>query len=148
MIHYIPIDFNKMKTETVLNNTTFNYDKRTLVILEAVIQYINNDAVNEVFNFISKLSNNSYLLFTYILRDVIEKKAEGANKIIDWSEKKHCPFLFGINPSEIKSFLEKHNLEMLEDVGTNFYQENYLKPRNRNISVYEGERTNFSRINK
>lgn len=147
-VHFIPVDFNREKTETILKNTSFDFIKSTLIILEAVTQYLNPDAVYEVFSFISKFPNGSYLLFTYILRDVIEKKAEGANKIIDWSEKKHCPFLFGINPSEIKSFLEKHNLEMLEDVGTNFYQENYLKPRNRNISVYEGERTNFSRINK
>ena len=148
MIHYVPIDFNKMKTETVLNNTTFNYDKRTLVILEAVIQYINNDAVNEVFNFISKLSNNSYLLFTYILRDVIERKTEVAKKLMDWSEKHYCPFLFGINQSEIASFLQNYNLETVEDVGSEFYQDKYLKPLNRDILTLEGERTNFARITK
>ena len=147
-VHYISIDFSKEKIETVLNNNSFDFNKSTLIILEAVTQYISNDAVNEVFNFISKLPNGSYLLFTYILRDVIERKTEFANKIMDWSVKKHFPFLFGVNPSEIKSFLRKYNLDMLEDVGTEFYKENYLKPIKRNISVYEGERTNFSRINK
>ena len=147
-VQFISIDFNKEKTETVLNNSSFDYTKTTLVILEAVTQYINQDAVDEVFNFISKLPNGSYLLFTYVLRDIIERKTEDAKKIIDWSEKKHYPFIFGINPSDVKSFLEKYNLEMLEDVGTEFYQENYLKPVNRGIEAYEGERTNFSRINK
>ena len=147
-VRYIPVDFNKMKMETVLNNTSFDYKKRTLVILEAVIQYINKDAVNEVFNFISKLPNDSYLLFTYVLRDVIERKTDAAKNLMDWAEKHKCTFLFGINRSEIASFLDNYNLEILEDVGSEFYQEKYLKPVNRNIITLDGERTNFSRITK
>ncbi len=145
-IHYIPIDFNKTKTETALKSSSFDYNKRTLVILEAVTQYINKDAVNEVFSFISKLPKNSYLLFTYVLRDVIERKTPEAKKLMDWSKKKHYPFIFGINPSELASFLQNYNLEIIEDVGTEFYQEKYLKPINRNIISMEGERTNFSKI--
>ena len=147
-VRYIPVDFNEMKTETALSNTSFDYNKKTLVILEAVIQYINKDAVNEVFNFLSKLSNNSYLLFTYVLRNVIERKNEVAKKLMDWSEKHQYPFLFGINQSEIASFLQNYNLEVLEDVGHEYYQENYLKPVNRDVITLEGERTNFSRIVK
>ncbi len=75
-VNYIPIDFNKTKTETVLDNSFFDFNKRTLVIFEAVTQYITADAVDETFKFISKLPNNSYLLFTYVLKDVIERKTE------------------------------------------------------------------------
>ena len=148
MVNYIPVDFNEMKTETALNSTSFDYDKRTLVLLEAVIQYIKRDAVDEVFNFLSKLTNNSYLIFTYVLHDVIERKNETAEKLMDWSEKHNCPFLFGINQTEIESFLKNYNLEILEDVGAEFYQEKYLKPLHRNVVTLDGERTNISRIVK
>jgi hypothetical protein len=37
---------------------------------------------------------------------------------------------------------------MIEDVGTEYYQKNYLKPINRNLEVSEIERINFSKINK
>ena len=57
-------------------------------------------------------------------------------------------FLWGINTAEIKLFLNKYNLELIEDVGREYYQKNYLKPMNRNIVVFEGERTNLSWINK
>ncbi len=147
-VNYIPVDFNEMKTETALSKTSFDYNKRTLVIFEAVIQYLNSDAVNEVFNFASKLSNKSYLLFTYILRDVIERKTQVAKKLMDWSEKHHCPFLFGINKNEISSFLQNYNLEIVQDVGSEYYQEKYLKPAGRSIITLDGERTNFSRIVK
>ena len=148
MVNYIPVDFNKIKTETALNNTSFDYNKRTLVIFEAVIQYLNKDAVDEVFKFISRLSNNSYLLFTYVLRDVIERKNETAKKLMDWSDKHNCPFLFGINQSEITSFLNNYNLETIEDVGFEYYQDKYLKPLDRNVITLDGERTNLSRIVK
>ena len=147
-VNYIPVDFNEMKTETALSKTSFDYTKRTLVIFEAVIQYLDSDAVNEVFNFLSKLSNNSYLLFTYVLRDVIERKNETAKKLMDWSAKHNCPFLFGINQTEIESFLKNYNLEIIEDVGAEFYQKKYLKPLHRNIVTLDGERTNISRIVK
>ena len=137
-----------MKTETALNSTSFDYDKRTLVLLEAVIQYIKRDAVDEVFNFLSKLTNNSYLIFTYVLHDVIERKNETAKKLMDWSAKHNCPFLFGINQTEIESYLKNYNLEILEDVGAEFYQEKYLKPLHRNVVTLDGERTNISRIVK
>ena len=111
-------------------------------------QYITADAVDEVFKFISKLPNNSYLLFTYVLKDTIERKTESAKKLMDWSEKKKYPFIFGIDPLEIASFLRNYNIEIVEDVGTEFYQEKYLKPINRDIIILEGERTNFSRITR
>ncbi len=145
-VQYIPIDFNSEKSENVLKNTSFDFNKPTLVILEAVIQYVNEDAVRQVFDFIAKLNKNSYLLFTYVLRDVIEGKTEEAKRLLNWSEKKKYPFIFGINPAEVESFLQEYNLEIIEDVGTEFYQKNYLIPVNREIKVFEGERTNFSRF--
>ena len=146
-VTFIPIDFNKEKLETTLANSSFDFTKTTLVILEGVTQYIDENANDEVFKLISKLSNDSHLLFTYILSDVIEKETEDGNKIMDWAEKHKCPFLFGINHKEIKPFLEKYNFEMIEDVGDEYFRKNYLKPIDRDIKVFEGERTNFSKVN-
>ena len=92
------------------------------------------------------MAAGSYLLFTYVLKDVIDRKMKDAIKLMDWSEKNKSPFIFGINPSEIESFLGSYNLEMIEDAGTEYYQENYLKPINRNLVVSKIERINFSRI--
>ena len=147
-VQYIPIDFNSEKTENVLKNTSFDFNRPTLVILEAVIQYITEEAVREVFGFIAKLNKNSYLLFTYILSDVIEGKTEEAKRLLKWSEKKKFPFIFGINPAELPSFLQAYNLEIIEDVGTEFYQKNYLDPIRREIKIFDWERTNFSRVIK
>ena len=146
-VTFIPIDFNREKLEDVLERSSFDMTKPSLVILEAVTQYLDKKSVEEVFQFFSQLSNDSYLIFTYILKDVIERKTEKANKMMGYLEKKGSPFLFGINPSEIKTFLSKYNLEMIADVGTEYYQENYLEPLNRNILVTEIERINLSRVN-
>ena len=146
-VNFIPIDFNKDKLENVLNNS-LDLTKSSLIIFEAVTQYINNYAVDGTFKFISKFPAGSYLLFTYVLQDVIERKIKDAIKLMDWSEKNRSPFIFGINSSEVESFLNPYNLKMIEDVGTEYYQKNYLKPINRNLEVSEIERINFSKINK
>ena len=147
-VTFIPIDFNEEKLEDVLKNSSFDRTKSTLVILEAVTQYLDKNSVDEVFKFVSRLSNESYFIFTYILKDVIERKRADGNKIMEWSEKKGVTFKFGINPSDINLFLRKYSLETIEDVNTEYYQRNYLKPINRNMLVTELERINFSRVNK
>jgi len=147
-VTFIPIDFNKEKLEDVLKNSSFDMTKSTLVILEAVTQYLDKNSVDEVFQFVSRLTNESYFIFTYILKDVINKKRVDGHKIMEWSAKKGVTFKFGINPSDINLFLRKYNLETIEDVSTEYYQKNYLKPLNRNMIVSELERINFSRVDK
>ena len=98
-----------------------------------------------------KYPDKEYSKFGAVLDPAIDRYSEAlenAEKLMDWSEKKHYPFIYGINPSEINSFLHKYNLELIEDVGTEFYQEKYLRPLNRDMITLDAERTNFSRISK
>ena len=147
-VTFIPIDFNNEKLEDKLNSSPYDITKPTLVIFEAVTQYLNKSAAEYVFKFISSLANNSYFIFTYVIKDVIDRKSPAYNKIMDWSERKNSPFKYGIDPSEIKSLLAGYNIEMIEDAGTDYYQTNYLKPINRDIPVSEIERINFSKVVK
>jgi O-methyltransferase involved in polyketide biosynthesis len=50
------------------------------------------------------------------------------------------PWVFGLEPSEIRSFLETFHLAVVEDFGHADYQEKYLKPLGRKLVVFEGER--------
>lgn len=145
-LSFIPIDFNTQKLEDVLSSSSFDFNKPTIVILEGVTQYLNPDSVHELFRILSKLSAGSYIIFTYVLRDVIERKIEDGNKLMDWAEKKNCPFLFGLNTDEIGSFLSNYNIEVLEDAGSEYYKRNYLTRFNRNLRVFNIERIIISKI--
>jgi methyltransferase (TIGR00027 family) len=147
-VTFVPIDFNKDTLENVLDKSSFDFTKSALVILEAVTQYINRNAVEDILKFISLLPQGSYFLFTYVLRDTIERKSQDTIKLMDWAEKNHSPFIFGINPREIISFLSPYNLEVIEDVGSDYYQKNYLDPIKRELEVLECERINFSKLTR
>ena len=53
---------------------------------------------------------------------------------------KQSPWIFGLEPSGIHDFLKPYCLTLLADVGNADYQEKYLRPVERNLVVFEGER--------
>jgi O-methyltransferase involved in polyketide biosynthesis len=53
---------------------------------------------------------------------------------------KHSPWIFGLEPSDILAYLQSFHLALQADVGDTFYQEKYLQPIKRNLTVFKGER--------
>lgn len=143
---YVPIDFNNQSLREALKNHSFDFSKPTLVIWEGVTQYITGEAVDKTLEFVSTLPADSYLVFTYILEEVIDKKStiKGAKELMEFFEKRNSPWQFGLNPSGINSWLEKYGLQLVEDAGAEFYTEHYLKPIHRTLSVAPIERIVFA----
>ena|SRR2546425_3205655 len=85
----------------------------------------------------------SILVFTYVLKSIIERRSDitGADKLMDVVAKQHAPWLFGLEPSCVPSFLKPFHLKLIADVGNAEYQASYLKPLGRNLVVFEGERS-------
>ena len=84
----------------------------------------------------------SIMVFTYVLRSIIERRSDipGAEKMLDWVAKNNAVWHFGLEPSSIQAYLQPFHLTLIEDVGNADYQERYLKPLNRHLTVTEGER--------
>jgi hypothetical protein len=72
---------------------------------------------------------------------VIERRSQitEANKIKD-SIADHARWIFGLEPTELQSYLQPYYLALLADVGNADYQEKYLQPLKRKLEVFEGER--------
>jgi O-methyltransferase involved in polyketide biosynthesis len=51
-----------------------------------------------------------------------------------------APWLFGLEPADIATFLNPLPLALQADVGSAYYQDKYLKPLRRNLVVSEVER--------
>jgi len=56
------------------------------------------------------------------------------------------PFTFGLDPAELNGYLSEHGLQLIKDVGATDYQILYLKPANRVLNVFEGERTALAEV--
>lgn len=140
-VTFLPIDFDKQSLESVFAGTSYNPSKPAVFIWEAVTQYITEEAVHRTLAFVGKAAPGSVLLFTYVLKSIIERRSDipGADKLMDFVAN-DSPWLFGLEPSTLAETLKPFGLRLVADVGNSFYQEHYLKPTGRDLAVTEGER--------
>jgi len=147
-VTHVPIDFNQQALGESLASKGLDLSKPAFFIWEGVTQYITADAVKATLQFVSNARQGSELVFTYILRSVVEgtSSLDGADYLLKTTKKMNAPWVFGIAPSNLSEFLKENNLILIEDIGASFYQEKYLKPIKRNLDVYEIERIAYLKV--
>jgi methyltransferase (TIGR00027 family) len=146
-VTFIPIDFDTQTLESVFTGTAFDQSKPVVYIWEGVTQYITEEAVGRALAFVGKSASGSILLFTYVLKSIIERRSDipDANHMMDVVAQ-NAPWIFGLEPSSIPAFLKPFHLTLNADVGNTDYQERYLKPVGRNLVVSEGERIVYASV--
>lgn len=147
-VTFVPIDFNNQTLDEVLGPKGLDISKPTFFIWEGVTQYITAEAVESTLKYISKACPGSMIVFTYILKSVIDGSSniEGADAMMKATSKAKVSWIFGLEPSSIKGFLRQYNLSIIEDVGASYYQKKYLKPIGRDLNVFEIERIAFAKV--
>lgn len=147
-IAFISIDFNRQMLDEVLNIPELDFSKPIFFIWEGVTPYISEEAVKNTLGFISKASSGSVVVFSYVLKRVIDKTSDiaGADNLIDYFQSKDQSWVFGLYPVELNDFLKPYNLTLVEDIDDSYYQENYLKPLNRSLEVSKIERIAYAKI--
>ena len=141
-VTFIPIDFDTQSLETVFAGTNFDLSKPAVFVWEGVTQYLSEDAVRRTLTFVGTSAPGSILVFTYVLKSVIERHSDiaGADTMMNRVAKEGAPWLFGLEPSHVPSFLQPFHLHLTADVGNADYQVSYLKPIGRDLVVSEVER--------
>lgn len=147
-VTYTPIDFNNEKLDEVLESKNLDFSKPIFFIWEGVTQYITKEAVDNTLKFISKASSGSIVVFTYILKNVIDGTSNmvGSQGIANLFEMADQPWRFGLDPPEVSDFVNQYNLTLIEDIGASYYKEMYLKPIDRSLDVSEIERIVYAGI--
>ena len=141
-VTFVPIDFDKQNLGAILAGTVFDLSRPVVFVWEGVTQYLSDEAVRRTLAFVGRSPPGSVLVFTYVLKSIVERHSEipGADKLMDVVAKNNAPWLFGLEPSEVTSFLRPYHLDPTEDVGNADFQTRYLEPLGRNLSVSECER--------
>lgn len=117
---YVPIDFNTQLLEHCLRQTSYHVNARTLFIWEGVSMFLTPDAVDRTLDFIRAHSaRGSELVFDYIVRTAIQgdHSAYGAKQSFKYASRLGEPYRFGLEPPEVRSFLEARGFEMRSDCG-------------------------------
>jgi len=127
---YVPIDFQKQSLDVELKNAGYNLTSKTLFIWEAVTQYISKEANDSTFKYIGQAAPGSKLVFSYILKSFIDGKYvhDGIKRLAKQFLKKNNPlFIFGLDPADMKDYLTKYSLTLIEDIDSVEMQERYSK---------------------
>lgn len=144
-VTFLKIDFNKQSLDQLAIENNLDFSKPTAVIWEGVTNYLTEEAVKSTFSFISKFAKNSYVIFTYVHKDILDKPESflGGKKLLDDLEKLEEHWTFGFIPDELPAYLNQFDMQLLEDLGANEYRQKFLPERAE--KGYEFYRTVFAR---
>ena len=110
--------------------------------MEGVTQYISAEAVDAIFRYISRVSTpDSRIIFTYIKRSIIDGNLphEERKSLLQHHKLLGEPWIYGIDPEEISSFLNNRGFSLINQVGASEYRERYLNPTGRKMNIFDGE---------
>lgn len=115
-ISLIGTDFSNDDLTKQLEDFDYDFSYETFFIMEAVSQYLDEKAIHETFEFLSKANKNSQLVFTYVRKDFID-----GEEMYGWSSayKKYVEkgiWKFGLHPNEVPEFLMKYGWTLIEDL--------------------------------
>ena len=147
----VGMNFEQQKLDDILKAAEFHKGKRTLFIWEGVTQYITAEAVNNTLEFVTSVSGvGSAIVFTYVRRGLIDGTdcPEWFPRFQSFARRVGSPLIFGLDPVELGQYLADRGLKLIDDVGAAEYQERYLAPLGREMSVFEGERVAFAKLKK
>ena len=116
---YVAIDFNRRSIAEVLLGAGFDPSQRACLIWEGVTNYLTDEAVDGTLRQIgATVANGSILVFTYVERAVLDhpERFFGGTKLLARVKSYGEPWTFGVDPEELRPYLEKRGFELLQDV--------------------------------
>ena len=126
---YISIDFNKDDPVERLTTNGFKRGRRCLFILEGLLMYLDDEAVNNTFNLISDISDKgSRVVFDYIYSAVLRHEGrffgerELHKNVVDAGE----PWTFGFEEGKVEEYLLGHGFQIVEECDAETLERRYF----------------------
>ena len=133
---YVGVDFNKEDPEQRLVENGFQYGKRCLFILEGLLMYLDEDAVDETMSLIKRISGpDSFVVFDYIYSSVLrhEEKYYGEEGIHKNVEDVGEPWGFGVEEGLIGDFLVDRGFQIIEELDGAMFDKRYFTDPDGNL---------------
>jgi methyltransferase (TIGR00027 family) len=131
-VTYCQIDFNKQSLDNFALQYNFDFSRPTTIIWEGVTNYLTAEAIDNTFAFISKYSKDSYVIFTYVHKQILDNPGAffGGEKLLKDLEKIEENWTFGFYPNELSAYLSTFGWSLVEDLGATAYRQKYLPEEN------------------
>ena len=148
-VSLVPIDFNNQAIGEELKKAGYTLSSKTLFIWEGVTQYISKEAVDNTMAYVARAAAGSRIIFTYVLKSFVDGSyiPDGLTGLYKLVLNKKKPLWFcGFEPDEMREYLSEYSLYLVEDVGHEEYLERYLRPKGRDLTVFEIERAVLAEV--
>ena len=148
-VFLVPIDFNSQEPGEELKKAGYDLSLKTLFIWEGVTQYISKEALDNTFKYVSQASTGSRIVFTYVLESFINGSniPDGLKSLYKFALKGKNPLWFyGFDPAAMAEYLAGYSLSLIEDAGHEEFLERYIRPKGRDLTVMEIERTVLAEV--
>jgi methyltransferase (TIGR00027 family) len=149
-VRFIPSDFNQRHLDAAMAAAGYRESARTFILWEGVSNYLTEAAVDSILRWCSRASPGSRLLFTYVHRDVLERPSAfvGTDRLFASLDKVGEKLTFGIDPSELPTFLAERGLFLESDLGAADYRKLYFKDAADDMRGHEFYRVALARIGR
>jgi methyltransferase (TIGR00027 family) len=126
-VTYVEVDFKKDDLGKRLAASGWMPSARTTFIWEGVTNYLNEEAVAAVLDFLGHAAPKSAMVFTYIHRGVLDgtKHFAGAELLMKNVARLGEPWTFGIEPTKLGGFVERFGLRLENNLGADEYRTRY-----------------------
>lgn len=130
-VTYRQIDFNIQSLDDLARQYHFDFTRPTAIIWEGVTNYLTEEAIDNSFTFISKYPKGSYVIFTYVHRQILDDPRAffGGEKLLKDLENIEERWTFGFYPNELPNYLSNFGWTLVEDLGAAEYRQRYLPDR-------------------
>ena len=127
-LELISCDFNRQSLSDELARRGFKPELRTIFLWEGVSYYLPQAAIDAVLTFVAKCAPGSGVVFDYALSSFVagDTSTYGGSQVARWLKNIGEPFLFGLDAGEATSFLARHGLHVVSDLGPADLERRYL----------------------
>ena len=147
-VRFVPVDFNSEPLQGKMSAAGYDPRRRTLFIWEGVTNYLTEDAVDGTLRWCAGTAAGSTVVFTYVHRLVLDAPQAfyGTEKLFMTLSAAGARWTFGLDPSQLSSFLAQRGLVLTEDVGASDYRALYLGRAAMRMRGYESYRIAVARV--
>jgi len=132
-ITFIPIDFNKESLTDKLIDYGFKKNQKTLFLLEGLMMYLSEQAVDSTFQMIDDFAaKKSEIVFDSIYSSVLRKENlyYGEKDVYEYVSKVGEGWTFGIEKNQIEFFLNKYHFSAIEIMDFDKLEKRYFTDDN------------------
>lgn len=134
---YVPVDLESGILDQTLSDKGYNNSKKTLFVMEGLIQYLTPKSVDEIFSFIAGNSGKeSAVIFDYHDESVVNGTSEAGRMIKNFVEQVGEHLKFGIEEGKIEEFLSQYGFSDITNISGEEYKNKYFPEANENKDFY------------